>query len=352
MNDINFTLTEFLALIGVVQCVFILVFISFRARSMHKTVAPFAYFLLLGGVFLGDFGRKFLGADLEFYDLVILWLWFTSIAMSVIVVMQIAYERQALGIWPYTLLCIPALVLFLAYGFSNAFEECAPPYKVCPAFYNWFIVGGILSSSIALLSLWADKDIFSDLRKQKFGQEKYWLVLTIIISNSIAIAVMFSSLQSPSPVDQIVNIRILLGLAFVYLVTTSLFRLYPYLSVKPEVRLSQTLNADDKRLVERIQRLLEFEKVYQEPGYNRASLAQELGVPEVSISRVINSHFGQSLPQILNRYRVEDAKQLLGQTDMPIADIAREAGFSSLATFNRVFREITGDTPSAFRQGL
>jgi AraC-like DNA-binding protein len=56
------------------------------------------------------------------------------------------------------------------------------------------------------------------------------------------------------------------------------------------------------------------------------------------------------VPQLINGYRVQDAAVLIAQTDAPIKDIAEEAGFSSIATFNRVFKDITGKSPSAYRK--
>lgn len=354
MDEIRFSLTEFLSLIGVVQCVFILVFIAFRSRSLRNTVVPAVFFLCLGFLFLSDFSSAYIGVFFPPYRAMVLWLWFTTLSLSILVIMQISADRQVVdNLWRYILPILPLCALFFAITLSRMIESCNTGIWLCDGFYNWFILGGILSGSIALLSLWLDKDMFTDIRKQKFGQEKYWLILTIIISNIASIFLMFLSLQTDRPDSDIVHIRIFLGLAFVYLVTTSLFRLYPYLSEMPDNDNADTvLNHEDTKLAEKIDSLFKLDKVYQEAGFNRATLARELGVAEVVVSRVINVHFGKSLPQLLNEYRIEDAKALLVQTDMQIAAIAQEAGFNSLATFNRAFRDYTGRSPRAYRQDI
>ena len=94
---------------------------------------------------------------------------------------------------------------------------------------------------------------------------------------------------------------------------------------------------------------MSLDKVYQAASYNRADLARELAVPEAVVSRVINAHFGKSLPTLLNEYRIADARYLLTSTDLPVKDIADQVGFNSMPSFNRVFREITGTTPSLLR---
>ncbi|MBL8172151.1 MAG: AraC family transcriptional regulator, partial [Acidobacteria bacterium] len=60
----------------------------------------------------------------------------------------------------------------------------------------------------------------------------------------------------------------------------------------------------------------------------------------------------QSFTDLINAYRVEDAKRrLLDPTwkHYSILAIAEEAGFSSKSTFNAVFKKHTGQTPSEFR---
>jgi AraC-like DNA-binding protein len=142
-----------------------------------------------------------------------------------------------------------------------------------------------------------------------------------------------------------------MGIAFVYLATTTLFRVYPppvQLNTNSRTRLL-ALSEDEKALADKIRILLEMDKVYQEHSFGRADLARETGASESAVSKVVNAAFGRSLPKLLNELRVEDAKQLLRDPDISIQVVASESGFNSLASFNRVFRDVTGDTPSSYR---
>ncbi len=47
--------------------------------------------------------------------------------------------------------------------------------------------------------------------------------------------------------------------------------------------------------------------------------------------------------------RIEAAKKLLSETEIPIAQIALEIGFQSQSRFTTLFRRLTGTTPRAFR---
>jgi AraC-like DNA-binding protein len=46
---------------------------------------------------------------------------------------------------------------------------------------------------------------------------------------------------------------------------------------------------------------------------------------------------------------VEEAKTLLVETQADISTISEESGFNSIATFNRVFKDIAGLSPTEYR---
>jgi transcriptional regulator GlxA family with amidase domain len=76
-----------------------------------------------------------------------------------------------------------------------------------------------------------------------------------------------------------------------------------------------------------------------------------------AVSHVSTAHFARAFKEAFgippHRYlltrRIERAKTLLRDTDLPITDIAFATGWASLGTFGRIFRDITGETPSTAR---
>lgn len=66
-------------------------------------------------------------------------------------------------------------------------------------------------------------------------------------------------------------------------------------------------------------------------------------------SRCFREYTGFSFHRYLNRYRVEKAVLLLADRSTPVTRIAEQAGFESIKTFNRVFRQETGESPTSFR---
>ena len=55
---------------------------------------------------------------------------------------------------------------------------------------------------------------------------------------------------------------------------------------------------------------------------------------------------------MLARVRVEKVKNLLQNPRLQITAIAYDTGFQSLSQFNRVYKQVTGTTPRAYRAGL
>ncbi|MDE6898243.1 MAG: helix-turn-helix transcriptional regulator, partial [Lawsonibacter sp.] len=55
---------------------------------------------------------------------------------------------------------------------------------------------------------------------------------------------------------------------------------------------------------------------------------------------------------LIAQRRINAAKRLLLQSNMPISAVAEEVGISDYNYFSKVFRSMTGTTPSAFRKEL
>lgn len=79
------------------------------------------------------------------------------------------------------------------------------------------------------------------------------------------------------------------------------------------------------------------------------SLAAYAGFSRYTLSRMFRQHTGETFTQYLSRRRVDMAMELLSGTRMPVTQVALQCGFNSIATFNRVFREIKGCTPTQYR---
>ena len=79
------------------------------------------------------------------------------------------------------------------------------------------------------------------------------------------------------------------------------------------------------------------------------SLAAYAGFSRYTLSRMFRQHTGMTFTQYLNKRRVTMAEELLAGTKIPVTQVALQCGFNSIATFNRVFRDVRGCTPTQYR---
>ncbi|MBN1979079.1 MAG: substrate-binding domain-containing protein [Anaerolineae bacterium] len=111
---------------------------------------------------------------------------------------------------------------------------------------------------------------------------------------------------------------------------------------------------DDDALPPLTSALVKRAVAYLHQNYTRPlarwEIANAIGASEDYLSRVFHRELGLSPWDYLNRYRVEQAKQLLRRTNNAIGAIASQVGFKDPLYFSRVFRKMTGLSPSAFRK--
>lgn len=78
-------------------------------------------------------------------------------------------------------------------------------------------------------------------------------------------------------------------------------------------------------------------------------LARVSGVSEAHFARSFKAAFGLPPHRYLLTRRIERAKAMLRETCLPITEVAFRAGWKSLGTFGRTFRDVTGESPGAHR---
>jgi len=121
---------------------------------------------------------------------------------------------------------------------------------------------------------------------------------------------------------------------------------YKNSSLSPEDRIS---------FKQKIAKVIEEEKVYLNHDLTQASFAQKLALSSHHLSEVLSFEFDTNFYQLINSYRIEEAKRLLGlptNKNYKILAVAYDSGFKSKTTFNRVFKEQTGYTPTEYREKM
>jgi AraC-like DNA-binding protein len=99
-----------------------------------------------------------------------------------------------------------------------------------------------------------------------------------------------------------------------------------------------------------LRRVCEFVESHIEDDINLESLAAEARLSVYHFARGFKLSTGVSPLRYVLEQRVERARQLLVQTDLPLSAIASAVGFFDQGHFSRQFRRLVGTTPSSFRR--
>lgn len=97
--------------------------------------------------------------------------------------------------------------------------------------------------------------------------------------------------------------------------------------------------------------LMDSEKLFLDSRLSIKTVADKLGVRVNHLSQVINQQSGKNFFKFINEYRVNEAKRLLldqSNKKFTILAIAYDCGFNSKSSFNTIFKQYTGKTPSEF----
>lgn len=104
-----------------------------------------------------------------------------------------------------------------------------------------------------------------------------------------------------------------------------------------------------------LQKAMETDLLYLDSNLDLNGLSQHTGIPVKILSAVLNQHMQLSFNDFVNRYRVAafiERYQKPENDSLTIMGIASNCGFNSQSTFHRAFKQVTGMSPSDFKQSL
>ncbi|MBT8183463.1 MAG: helix-turn-helix domain-containing protein [Eudoraea sp.] len=112
-------------------------------------------------------------------------------------------------------------------------------------------------------------------------------------------------------------------------------------------------NSLSRELKEQLIRLFDEEKIYKDSDISLEILASKLNTTRHNASQVINEHFEVSFHELINTYRIQEAKKILDndrKKNLNIIDVAYEVGYNNKVTFNKAFKKDTQLTPSEYQK--
>ncbi len=172
--------------------------------------------------------------------------------------------------------------------------------------------------------------------------------------NAVAVPIQFFDTE---PLKRLGIAGVAVGVLWLYLLD---FR-YPgfFRRVDRAIRLRQNLEKyrrsslqgqDVHQLEDRLQRLMEEDRVYVDEDLSLDRLADLIGVSSGQLSELLNNVMGVDFRSYVNRFRVQEAyNMLMEEPNRKVESIAEAVGFNSRASFYRNFRLITGKTAATVR---
>ena len=112
---------------------------------------------------------------------------------------------------------------------------------------------------------------------------------------------------------------------------------------------------DITRYIKLLEDHMEKNKPFKDRELTIFDLADQLNIPRHFLSEVINEHLGKNFYTLVNEYRIEEVKKRMidpSYKHLTILAIAYDAGFNSKSSFNTIFKQKTGMTPSEYLKSL
>jgi len=348
MENTILNITEAVQLAALGPCIFITLYLFFSARDKLLVLIPILFFISLTCSFLLPVLFLFPDINSETVRAFLIFNEHLAPELSFLLILQFLFQRPPpwgywlilflplVGGWKMlTLSMSPDDVCFIA-------DYCIEPEKLMGLYR---VIG---SSFVFMLLLPIMKRLKITDKNEVERKNKYWLIIMLIMYNLLVLGVDLAAINDSLNHEDEIFIKTMLGVGFVYLVLSSVFRVFNQnLKIKPLP--SSELSQNDLKLIDKINKLLNEDKIYHNMGFNRGVLSDELGLTEQHLSRLINGHYKRTFSELINEYRVSDAKDMLENTKDPITNISFDIGFSSITSFNRVFKEATNLAPSEYR---
>ena len=123
----------------------------------------------------------------------------------------------------------------------------------------------------------------------------------------------------------------------------------PCFRCRPETAPFSPAWRGSRATVERAARLIAEEGALDGDKATVEMLATRVGVGARHLARLFSKHLGATPIQVAKTARVQRAKRLLDDTDLPMTEVALRAGFRSLRRFNAVFSEVYRRAPTEVR---
>lgn len=206
-------------------------------------------------------------------------------------------------------------------------------------------------------------EYYSALEKINLNWLKYIIASLIILFIGVFCMIALGTRTDIIPVGKIftmvaaVQSGYLLCIVFFSLRQSIIFNQQGTLDIDNVVINEKKTNAQDKNqsdiVSQKLLKFMETERPYLDEELNLQKLSLLMDISTHQLSQTINQGLSTNFYKFVNAYRIEEVKKKLTDPEFEkysILGIAFESGFNSKSTFNKIFKEETGMTPSEFKK--
>lgn len=119
----------------------------------------------------------------------------------------------------------------------------------------------------------------------------------------------------------------------------------------PKVKIDQFEQYNDEHCLAELDKIVESKELYLNPILSLSELAKEINLPKRYVSYLINSYHQKNFKEYINQYRINTFLKKANDGELKkktLLALALESGFNSKSSFNQVFKNHTGKTPSQY----
>lgn len=357
MSDSYLTLVQALQLVGIGPSLFLVAFLALTLKHPLQVVVPILFFLSLACSFAQPLLPLLATSPTSPGNVITAFGESMVPAISFLLIIQIVIGRVPPALY-WLILAVPLVgggsIIYLSLTMSEDLcimgDYCASP----PTLKMLYHVFGTSLIFLLLVMMFARNTlaVHAGMPQKK---HQYWLVISLIMLSLVLLGLDLVNLAGHSTEGEHQLLSTVVRIGYIYLVMTSIFRVFDRQFEIDETRLpsakAYVMTSGDEVLADRIRTLMTTDKLYREMAFSREKLAGTLAAGEHQVSKVINRVFGKNFNRFVNSYRIDEAKtRLAAEENTSITVIAFEVGFNSIASFNRVFKEETGLSPTEFRE--
>lgn len=205
----------------------------------------------------------------------------------------------------------------------------------------------------------------------------FWLNMIVILFSVQSLAVILTGIVNAINFERTIDTSLIshIGLTSIAYITSyfglrqpSLFsKRYTDYVVEPAVEQATTAKKEEEtkpdkprfteeqaaELIEKLQHHMLEERSYLNPELTLGELSAQINLAKHELTDLLNIHIGKNFFSYVNEFRLKAVIRRLENPDfdhLTIIAIANDCGFNSKSTFNSLFKQYTGHTPSEYKR--